>query len=794
VLLLSWLVFPSLLVAIAVGHGLIVRRLSPAAVEPLLVLPVGLMAVVVLATAGTWSGVTAPFTGPLLIATGVAGMLVGRADLRLAWQRRHGLIGPVAMVAAAFVTFGASVFLSGSPTFTGYTQIVDIGHQFDIAAWLATHGREIPVAASSSQEVVRKVLEVGYPSGSQAPLGTLARVTSLEIAWIYQPYVTVFAASLVLPLFVLLRRAVARTGLRLVAAFAAAQPSLLVGYGQMGGIKEVSAALSVLLVAALLPPVLDERQERSARPFAGVAVAVAGAFSILSLVMVPWLGVLMLGAFLVTWRSSRGMLPALRVWAPRWVLVVLLTLPTIVSATRSGGAASTTQSEELGNLAEPVDRIATAGIWLTSDHRFPLTDYRALSMAGGILVLVLAVLGVVAAARRRDQGLLLLGIAGAVAYPFMVWRFGPWVELKTMVITGPILLVLAMAGAGALLARRRSAPAAYFAVAAITALVLFANALRYHDATLAPYDRLDELEAIGERFTTGKTLHPDFDELAEYFLRRGDATSPVNPPEGRFSIRPEVVQTKGPGIQFVWDLDEFEPSFVQDYKTIVLPRRAGRSRPPANYRLRYEGRYYAVWEKSRGAIADARAPLSGTGAPSDAAACRAFSRTQLAQDRRVTVAPSAASALADPTTGFVSPGWAAPGPPALLARGAGRATTTVRVAEAGTYSVLVGMSSVRETRLFVDGKLLGSPSHQVGYPGNQVTVGRVVLKAGDHEVSLVRPGGSLAPGNGDGTGRSVGPIWLVREDPQADDLLTVRRKDVRRSCGVGPLDWVESRD
>ncbi len=132
-------------------------------------------------------------------------------------------------------------------------------------------------------------------------------------------------------------------------------------------------------------------------------------------------------------------------------------------------------------------------------------------------------------------------------------------------------------------------------------------------------------------------------------------------------------------------------------------------------------------------------------------------------------------------------GWSvdAADPETLIVRGAGRMQGTLAVDEAGEYDVWVELSdrrdwkiSIGDRRFVFDGRLNSR--------GVADRVGTVRLPAGQHAVSLERPGGNLAPGSG-GQMRLLGPLVLTPKDPGA---LPVQTGSFAQACGR-PVDWVE---
>jgi hypothetical protein len=791
VLLVCWVAFPLLLLALCLGQGALVRVLSGRAFPPVLLVPVGLAASIVLASALTTLDLTAELAAPAMVLAAAAGIVLERAALLEALRSAGRWAPPSVAMLGAFAVLGAPVILSGAPTFTGYTAIVDIAHQLDFSAWLAEHGRARPASVDSSlEEVVEGLLVSGYPSGVQAVLGSLGALTTLELTWIYQPFVAFVGAATVPALYVLLERAVARRSLRALAASIAAQPTLLVSYALGGGIKEIAAVGTVALVAALL-----RGRPHSPRELLPVVVATIAGLAVLSLFVLPWLGVLVAGAALI---SAGGVRRAVRRRPALVVVVVALALaaPTALAATQAGPSVSRAlAAAEAGNLAAPVSPWAASGVWLTGDHRFPLTARRLETGVGVALALALAALGVALAARRRDAPLLVLALAGAIGLAAVALVGNPWVDLKAFAITGTIVLTLAFAGAAGLL-RSRLRPVAVALAAGLAALVLWGNALVYHDAMLAPYDRLRDLEAIAEDFAgAGPALYPGFEEHAEYLLRDLRAVSTTNPPDGDFGVLPAASAERTGQRVLDWDLDEYEPGYLQRFGLIVMRANPLRSRPPSNYRLVRRNRFHEVWRRGAQPQIIARLPLSAGADASDASECtRLASGARRRTDRRALYARVSELVSVGLAGATWSPNWAVePAAGFILARGPGRLVARVDVPRGGRHSLWMAGSFGRRVSVTLDGRPLGALEGALNYPNQFERIGERALRPGVHELVVERAGGSLRPGTGDGAvPRALGPLLLMREPPASHVVHAAADRSPRALCARPErLDWLE---
>src|SRR5262249_34199371 len=110
---------------------------------------------------------------------------------------------------------------------------------------------------------------------------------------------------------------------------------------------------------------------------------------------------------------------------------------------------------------------------------------------------------------------------------------------------------------------------------------------------------LHELQQIGARIAgQGPTLLTEYQPYGvRHFLRKADAEAPS---ELRARPIPLVDGETLPKSAYA-DIDDFQPSAVHDYRTLVLRHSAAGSRPPSDYSLVYRGNWYDVWQRKPGA-------------------------------------------------------------------------------------------------------------------------------------------------------------------------------------------------
>jgi hypothetical protein len=243
-------------------------------------------------------------------------------------------------------------------------------------------------------------------------------------------------------------------------------------------------------------------------------------------------------------------------------------------------------------------------------------------------------------------------------------------------------------------------------------------------------------------------------------------------------------------------VDEFLLEPILLYRTIVTRRSPAESRPPAEYRLRFSGRYYDVWQRDvpqRQRVL----PYSIFGDNQNAGAlppCGLVGRlagSARKEGASLAAALRAPAVVVDLSDGRVPADWqVSSGPPTQLSpRGAGSAVVRVNVPASGEYDVWVQGSFGRGVEVSVDGSRVGGVARdERSFSGQWIRFGVRRLNAGSHEVRLRYPGGSAAPGTGQQP-ETIGPVALQPRSPRPQ-LLDVAPADAKSLC-TKPLDWLE---
>jgi hypothetical protein len=801
-LLLAWLVYPLLLTLVCGGLGLLVERLSGTQLPGVLVVPAGLAALVVVATLTTNWAAPAPLT-PIVVVLLAAGG-IGSSSGRVRALRPE--LPALAAALGVFAVFAAPIVLSGEPTLAGYGVLGDTAIQLIGIDRLLEHGHGLGgLAPSTYQAALHGYFDSGYPFGAQVAIGAVRPLVGADAAWIYQPGLAFLVAMLALSLYWLTRQLVRSRWIGAAVAFVAAQPALVYAYALQGSVKELATATIVALLVALTTAFAEavRRTPGDVRATLPLAVAAAAGIAVVGPAVVPWLGPVALAALVVSVRSGAARVPLLRQAAAFVAAVLVLSLPALLHLgdffTVTTGVVTAT--EEVGNLIGPLDPLQAVGIWINGDYRLdPGGSGRPLTLLLIGLALAAAVVGVAWAVRRRAWGPLLYVGTSLLGCAVVVAAGSPWADAKALMIVSPAVLLAALLGAAALveggLPRMRAAVPAGVALAVVLAGgVLLSNAFAYRDVKLAPFDRFDELRQIGQRDDVhGPLLTTEFEEFAKHFLRDDDPSGVSE----AFSPRPAdpaPLGRPGPRFGFASDLDDLSQQYVHAYRTILLRRSPVASRPPADYRRTWQGRWYELWERSPdGPEVLDHSPLGSAGAAaavprcSDVATLAARARAAGA-DLAYVPRPLPPAFL--PTQAADRPSsWGQDGaePLRLRTNGAGAVSGTLDVPAAGRYDVWLGGSFGGPVDVEVDGRRVGALRRELSGRGEYAPVGASIeLAAGPHRVRIVRAGRSLSPG---AAASSIGPLMLTPAGAAAPEVRRVAPRDWRSLCGM-PLDWIE---
>jgi hypothetical protein len=815
--LLAWLGLPLVLYALCLGCGLAAEAAARQRVANALLPALGFCVAAVVVMPGYRLGAGAWAATPVLLLVASAGFLIGRRELR---ERLNPGWAGVAFV-AAYCLYLAPVVGYGQWTWAGYNFVNDTAVQFLLIDHLGENGTTPPVEGlsteaerertSSSDAALFHYLSASYPLGSHGLAAAVKPLVPVPTAALYAPLIAFFAALAAMALAVLAQGAVRLAPAAAVAGFLAVAANLTYAYGQQGNVKEIAALAGIATGAALLAEFM-RRQSAGAAALLGIALA--GLLSVFSAGGAPYaglFGLLALGAVALAVRrgAERG------AWKSAAALVAVSVAGAIVASDVVSGVPSASEvfssgaggdgggdgssdgpagvPPPLGHLLRPLHFMQLAGVWIGVDYRVPVDYYNVTAEQSwatpvtGVLaaiVGVLAVVGLIAALRRRHVGPLILLAVVAVTLAVVAPRVSPYADGKLYALASPAVVLFAALGVVA--AARFSRPAAGLAVLALAVGVLLSDAYTYRGAQLAPTDRLQEMRSIADDHgEQGRMLWAEHDEFAKYFaagpglVAEYDSVSPI-----QIGLREP---TNYVGRHF--DLDEHRLDFLQAFDLLVVRRSPVASRPPGDWRLLSRRTYYDVWQREDAPVVLEHLPLQEIHRRTVVPACRevtAMAR-RLRDGETLQAVRHQPVVLLDTAAVPRSLGWPShPGTPATVFTDTpGEAITTEPFA-GGRYRLWIRGSFGRTVTGFVDGVPVAS-ARGVESPGEWHPAGEADVTRGTHELMLQRGGGTLRPG--DLFNGALGP--LAFEPATEPRVVAVGARNAKeRLCGRD-WDWIE---
>lgn len=735
-----------------------------------------------LATATDFTAETGP---PLIIGAAIGGFVLGG-------RPRLAASAPAALAALlTFCIYGAPALAYGDPTFTGYLRLDDTASWLALADQVFRFGTDVPALAPSSYEAtIDFYIGSHYPLGGLVPLAASGWILTADLAWLWQPYLSVLAALLAAALWALGERVFLDARWRVAASVAAASPALLLGYTMWGGFKEIAAACLLATLAALLVHLVREPPE----PRALVApVVVTGAIlNVLSVGGIVWVAPLLATALILLARrySPPRVAGAAGIFA---IGVAVLSLVTIANAGfLSAPAASTiTETSRLANLIEPLDPLQVAGIWPAGDFR-RAPEHVAATHVLVVVALALALIGLATAWRRPNLAPLLYAGGLACACVLVVALGSAWVDAKAYAITAPGVLFAAAAGAA--WARSVAPLAGALATATLVVGVGWSAAATFQGTTVAPHARLAELEQIGDAFAgEGPALMTEFEPYGvRYFLRKLDPEGVSELRRRQIPLRSGRIARQGEKV----DLDQVQLRALLVYRTLVLRRSPFASRPPASYRRRWVGRFYEVWQRRSGTASPdiiAHSPLGTRSVRDGPLVCDRglISDLRLAPD----VGVVASRPLPAPVTLALGhterpASWSADANDdrRVYMDESGTATANTIFPEGGRYRIWLGGSVQGKLEVLVDGIRVGQVRHELTHGEEYVDLGEVDIPAGKRAITLRYGGPDIHPGSA-AESYGAGPLVMQRI-PAVPRLDVASRTGVDRLCGR-EYDWLE---
>lgn len=778
--LIAWIALPLLVFVASWGVGLLVEQLARVRLPNGVTITLGFVCSFLALALPYELGLGSDWGGALLIVLALAGLVAARGRLAASLPDRW----TAGAALAIYVVYISPVVLSGQTTFAGYTLLGDTAVHFSLIDYLSAHGAKlVQQQPSSFSSVTSGELTIGYPLGLHFELASIRFLLGEEVSRLYQPFLATTIALAAFPAAKLLRSAGITRRLSAAAAVFVLCAYLPYSYSLQGGIKELGM-ITLLMMGGFLAWELASTQ----RPWAFAAlfgVVTAGAFEIYSYGGIPWFGLLGLAAvvsliFSRRYHPLRAAIVGLFAVAA-FAVAALPVIPDSLDFYGEGNRLLTSSTgSDLGNLIRPLQIWESFGVWLVDDFRLPPDDPEWTYVLVG-LVATLVVFGVVWSIRRRAFAPLATALAALIVW--LILPAGIYIDAKLLTILSTGIVLMAAVGGWALFSYGRIPEAALLVLAA-TIGIFVSDALAYHGLYLAPTKRLDELQTIDKRFSgQGPAMLNEFEEYGKHYLR----DVPPIVPSDAWTPFPAALRTPGATYAAYYDLDAMTLPFVQQFPLIILRRSAVASRPPAQYRLVFRGRYYDVWRQTGAFLIKEHLPLGDAnhaGAMPDCAEVRRMARSASPGDALIAIERPPAISIPVRTMKPLPRSWPLTSDQRVAPSGPGRVATSL-LSGPRRYRVWFRGSFGRGATVTLDGRVVGR-ALSVQTPQQMSRVGSVTLSPGRHRLEIVRGGANLKPGNGQD--EIYDAVFLEPETP----MRAIRKPPVaaRSLCGKH-LDWIE---
>jgi hypothetical protein len=748
------LLYPCALALLCMGAGLLVDRLSGRFLPAPLLLTVGAAGLIALSQLTTYASQLAQATPYAMLAVAVAGFAVGHERVR-ALAARFGPLGwRLAVPLLAYLIAMAPVIAVGRPSFSDFAVLGDSAVHMMGADFLIRIGQDYSHLDLHNSYGLYMSHYYGtyYPSGADTLFGGSASLLHLRLIWAFQPFNAFMLATATGPAWMLARRIGLDGVWATLAALTTVLPALVYAFELFASVKEITALPMILTLGAL---VLVHRQWLGRGASRGIPFALtlaAGvsslgvAFGVWGVVAAVVLAVIVVGEIRDRRVAAR---PTLTMIAAAAIALLVAAWPTwaqVSGAIQVANNIATTGNS--GNLHASLRPAQAFGVWLIGTYKLsPRGGALLLTQALIVLIGVGAVLGAVHLVRTRAYALAAWLGCMLLAWLLLSQAVTTWAGAKTLMLTSPVLVILAWAGVAAL----RSAPSwsapplgAALLASMIVAGILVSDALLYHNSYLAPTARYQELASVNARFAgRGPTLFTDYDEYSLYVLHDMDIGAPnfQNPPPTLMATAAYLHPVR---------LDRAPPQALLGYPLIVTRRDPTASRPASAYSLLWQGSYYQVWGRQpRAPAAIAHVALAG----SPATQCARIARlAQPAGQRARLVAAVAPEVVRVPLAEAPHPEtWDQDPLGGLVMSTSGRVSAPFRVPTTGVWNLWVQGHIMSPVDLGLDGSPLESISGQLS--GDSLVPSTVPplpvhLTAGVHRLSAARGEVVLGPGHG----------------------------------------------
>lgn len=799
-MVLIWIVAPALLLLLSYGFGLSLSLVTRRPINFTIATSLGFSLIVILGSLLTISPITAPYATFFIALVGVLGLTIGTIWFR-SYFRMDYLSGLAGLI--TYVAFGLPVIAYGQPSWAGWIKLDDPATFLATTNGLMNQGRSIPgVISSTYDRVIQMMFDMGnghfsYPIGSLVPFGVMSKLTGIEMAWLFQPFLS-FAAALAAMLFVLVLRAhIANRAVIILMSSLSVMASTIYSYVMWGAIKEVVIIVPLTLFAFTFFSALKNYLSKEFYLYS--AISALALFFVGGTASIGFVAPILFIALLVK-ISSKG----------RAIFFVILgaSVGLVVEATFYLKEGNSSISKLLvpiigdtGNLWKSLNLLQVEGIWPSQDFRMdPI--YPPLTFSIIAIALFFTMLGIFYCFKGGFWIVPSL-IVSCIAVIVSSYFFGGiWLTGKAIAVASPFFLLSAGIGAHEVWAKvyknesnfLRNLKLHYLVtilIAIVGSGVLVSDVLTYKNVWLAPYSQMDELRVIGKLYAgRGPTLMTEYSVFgSRYFLRDLGA-------EAVSELRVHLIPTRD-GNQvprgMAADIDLFDGATIDYFNLLVLRKSPNASRPPLNYELAWSGTHYEVWKRTnKNLVIQRMLPLGNNFSPGEVPNCKQVSTflSQRTKEDKVFTASRAKVYVINFADGDLPINWqpTVPFSGGVDRAGSGGFSRVFFVDETRDYDLWIAGSFPGRLKLQVDGQqVFSGKSVFEENPSLTNPLTRVHLSAGRHLLTLVYDIPILLPG-GDVNSR-FGPIYLSTQTAGQVKVKQVSNSRIGQLCTQN-LDWI----
>jgi hypothetical protein len=799
-MLIVWVVVPLLLVLLSYGFGLAFALIAHKPSSFTLTTIIGFLMMAILGSLMTISETIAPYTAAALGTISLAGLIVAGI-----WFRPYIRFDFLPSIAGLFtyVAFSFPVMAYGHPSWAGWIKLDDDSTFLAVTDRLMKVGRSVPTPILSTFDRVLQTVfnpdgaaHFKYPVGTFIPFGVVTKLTGVEKAWVFQPYLSLSAAFVAMLFVLMLSTRIPNHKLVVAMATLSALASTIFSYVMWGGVKEIVIIVPLLFFAFALFHAIENSDAKEY--FLYAVVALLGIFVVGGTASVGYVAPISFIAILqILWKKNRRyfnyLLGATGVLTIGLILILKTGNKTIVNL-------FIPIIGDTGNLVKSLNMFQIMGIWPSQDFRMdPVYKPLTFLLIGIASFFLLAGLYFSIAKSHWVLPSLVAGCVAVVSTSYF-WG-GIWLTGKAIAIASPIFLLVTSIGlyetwmdlgksTWRKIAPYRPRLVVIVLAGAIGFGIIASDTFTYKNISLAPYAQQNELRSIGKMFAgQGPALMTEYSVYGSRYFLRDLGTEAVS------ELRVHEIPTRdGKTVPrgYAADIDLFEPSTINYYNLLVLRRSPDSSRPPLNFSLAWSGRYYEVWRKMTGVSIKATLPLGSGFNPGSVPDCKTVDSflSQRTKTNRIYAASRDLVYTVDFTAGELPANWVTltSNTQAVEFNGAGAFNRNFTIGATAQYDMWIAGSYPGRLRVLVDGLQV--------YSGNSVLEANlfltnpltsIQLSSGSHVLTVIYDSPMWMPGSD--LDSIMGPIFFSTQTAGDVKVKQISISRIPQLCTQN-LDWI----